>query len=43
MSRKFANCTDLFYVSAGEDGFGLLSGDMWVYGYIDYLERFDLT
>lgn len=31
-SKKWKDATDLFYVSPGEDYFGIIKNDMWVFG-----------
>ena len=41
--RKFTDCTDLFYVSTEEDLFGILSSDMWVFDYLDYVTEYDFS
>jgi hypothetical protein len=41
--KKWNEATDLFYVSPGEDYFGIISTDMWVFDYLTYLENFDFT
>jgi hypothetical protein len=41
--KKWNEATDLFYVSPGEDYFGLISEDMWVFEYLSYIEDFDFT
>lgn len=41
--RKFIECTDLFYVSTEEDDFGILTEDMWVFDYLDYVSEYDFS
>jgi len=41
--KKWSEATDLFYVSPGEDFFGLISEDMWVFEYLSFIENYDFT
>ena len=36
--KQWKDATDLFYVSPGEDPFGAIGDDMWVFDYMDLLE-----
>jgi len=40
-SKKWKDATDLFYVSPGEDYFGIISEDMWVFEYLSFLTAYD--
>jgi hypothetical protein len=40
-SKKWKDATDLFYVSPGEDYFGIISADMWVFEYLSFLTAYD--
>ena len=40
-SKKWKDATDLFYVSPGEDYFGIISEDMWVFEYLSFLTVYD--
>jgi len=40
-SKKWRECTDLFYVSQSEDIFGIISTDTWVFDYLEFLINYD--
>ena len=40
-SKKWKDATDLFYVSPGEDDFGIILEDMWVFTYLNFLKDYD--
>jgi hypothetical protein len=40
-SKKWKDATHIFYVSTGEDPFGIITGDTWVFEYMAQLEAFD--
>jgi hypothetical protein len=40
-SKKWKDATHLFYVSPGEDYFGIISDDMWVFEYLSFLTGYD--
>ena len=42
-SRKYVECTDIFYISMEEDVFGILNGSMWVFDYLDYVMNYDFS
>ena len=40
-SKNWQDATDLFYVSPVEDYFGIISADMWVFEYLNFLTAHD--
>jgi len=40
-SKKWKDATGLFYVSPWEDYFGIVTGDTWVFTYLDMLKAYD--
>ena len=40
-SKKWKDATDLFYVSPGEDYFGIIKDDMWVFNYLTFFTGYD--
>jgi len=40
-SKKWKDATHIFYVSPGEDYFGIIGDDMWVFEYLTFLKDYD--
>ncbi len=40
-SKKWKDATHIFYVSPGEDYFGIIGDDMWVFEYLSFLKDYD--